>query len=47
MDVFLLFPYSAGLTNRMIIKAIAASPFIRDAKKAYEARERRMTWVSS
>lgn len=43
MDVLrpLRFPMSA--VNRFIIKAIAASPFIRDARKNHEAWEERMT----
>ena len=43
MDVLRPLPYLVGLLNRMIIKAIAAPPFIRDAKKNHEAWERRMT----
>jgi len=43
MDVLRPFPYLAGLLNRMVIKAIAASPFIRSAKKYHEAWERRMS----
>ena len=42
MDVFRLLPYLGGLLNRMVIKAIAASLFIRDVKENHEARERRM-----
>jgi hypothetical protein len=42
MDVFQPLPYLEGLLNRMVIKAIAASPFIRDVKENHEARERRM-----
>ena len=41
MDVLRPLPYLVGLLNRMIIKAIAASPFIRDAKRNHEAWERR------
>jgi len=43
MDVLRPLPYLVGLLNRMIIKAIAASPFIRDAKRNHEAWERRMS----
>jgi hypothetical protein len=43
MDVFLWLPYLAGLLNRMVITAIAASPFIRDVKTNHEACERRMS----
>jgi aspartyl/asparaginyl beta-hydroxylase (cupin superfamily) len=45
MDVLrpLSFPMSA--INRWIIKAIAASPFITDAKKNHEAWEARMTEI--
>jgi hypothetical protein len=43
VDVLRALPYLAGLLNRMVIKAIAASPFIRDAKKYHEAWERRMS----
>ena len=43
MDVSRPFPYLGGLLKRMVIKAIAASPFIRDVKKNHEARERRMS----
>jgi hypothetical protein len=43
MDVLPPLPYLAGLLNRMLIKAIAASPFIRDVEKNHEAWERRMS----
>jgi ornithine lipid ester-linked acyl 2-hydroxylase len=43
MDVLRPLPYLVGLLNRMVIKAIAASPFIRDAKRNHEAWERRMS----
>jgi hypothetical protein len=43
MDVLQALPYLAGLLNRMAIKAIAASPFIRDVNKNHEAWERRMS----
>ena len=33
MDVFRPLPYFEGLPNRMVIKAIAALPFIRDVEK--------------
>jgi beta-hydroxylase len=47
MDVLRPLPYFVGLLNRMIIKAIAASPFIRDAKRNHEAWERRMSQIWS
>jgi len=43
MDVPAALPYLAGLLNRMVIKAIAASPFIREVKKKREALERAMS----
>jgi hypothetical protein len=43
MDVLRPLPYLAGLLNGMAIKAIAASPFIRDVKKNDEAWGRRMS----
>lgn len=43
MDVLRPLPFPVSLLNWIIIKAIAASPFIRDAKKNHEAWERRMT----
>jgi len=43
MDVLRPLPYLVGLLNRMIIKAIAASPFIRDTKRNHEAWEHRMS----
>jgi hypothetical protein len=43
MDVLRPLPYLVSLLNRMIIKAIAASSFIRDAKRNHEAWERRMS----
>ena len=42
MDVLRPLPYLVGLLNRTIIKAIAASPFIRDAKRNHDAWEQRM-----
>lgn len=42
MDVLRPLPFFVGLLNRAIIKAIAASPFVRDAKKNHEDWERRM-----
>ena len=33
MDVFRPLPYFGGLLNRMVIKAFAALPFIRDVEK--------------
>jgi hypothetical protein len=47
VDVFRPLPYFAGLINRMILKAIAVSPFIRDAKKNHGAPERRMAQIWS
>jgi hypothetical protein len=44
MDVLRPLPYLAGLLkNRTIIKAIAASPFIRGATENHQAWERRMS----
>jgi hypothetical protein len=43
MDVLRLSSYLTGLLNRMVIKAIAVSPFIRDVNKHHEAWERRMS----
>ena len=43
MDVLRPLPYLVGLLNRMIIKAIAASPLIRDTKRNREAWEHRMS----
>ena len=43
MDVFCPLPYFEGLLNRMVIKAIAASSFIRYVNKNHEAWERRMS----
>jgi hypothetical protein len=43
MDVFRPVPYLAGLLNRMVIKAIAASPLIRDVKKNLVAWERHVS----
>lgn len=43
MDVFRPLPYLGGLLNRMVIKAIAASLFIRDVKKKREALGRAMS----
>jgi aspartyl/asparaginyl beta-hydroxylase (cupin superfamily) len=45
MDVLRPLPFFVGLLNRLVIKAIAASPFIRDAKKNHEAWERRMSQI--
>ena len=45
MDVLRPLPYFVGLLNRVTIKAIAASPSIRDAKKNHEAWERRMSQI--
>jgi len=43
MDVLRLSSYLTGLLNRMVIQAIAVSPFIRDVNKNHEAWERRMS----
>jgi hypothetical protein len=43
MDVLRLLPYLFGLLNRMIIKAIAASPFIRNIKRNHEVWEHHMS----
>jgi hypothetical protein len=43
MDVLRAFPYLAGLLNRMAIKAIAVSPFIRNVEKNQEAWKRRVS----
>jgi hypothetical protein len=43
VDVFRLLSYLGGLLNRMVIKAIAASLFIRDVIKNPVAGERRMS----
>jgi hypothetical protein len=40
MDVFKPLPYLTGLLNRMVIKAITASPFIRAVTKNREVLER-------
>ena len=45
MDVLRPLPYLIGLLNRTIIKAIAASPFVRDAKRNHDAWERRMAQI--
>ena len=43
MDVLRPLRFPMSLINAFIIKAIAASPFIRDAKKNHEAWEQKMT----
>jgi hypothetical protein len=43
MDVFQPLSYLGGLLNRTVIKAIAASPFIREIKENREAWERRLS----
>jgi ornithine lipid ester-linked acyl 2-hydroxylase len=43
MDVMRPLRFPMSLINGLIIKAIAASPFIRDAKKNHEAWEQKMT----
>lgn len=45
MDVMRPLPFFVSLLNKLIIRAIAASPFIRDAKKNHEEWERRMTQI--
>lgn len=45
MDVLRPLTYFVGLLNWVTIKAIAASPSIRDAKKNHEAWERRMIQI--
>jgi hypothetical protein len=45
MDVLRPLPYLVGLLNRMIIKAIAASLFIRYVKTNHEAWQRRVTQI--
>lgn len=42
MDVLRPLPLPVALLNRGIIKAIAASPFIRDARRNHEAWEQKM-----
>jgi len=43
MDVLRPLRFPMSMINAFIIKAIAASPFIRDAKKNHEAWEQKMT----
>lgn len=43
MDVVRPLPFPVSLLNSLVIKSIAASPFIRDAKKNHEEWERRMS----
>ena len=45
MDVLRPLPFLVSLLNAFIIKVIAASPFIRDAKKNHEAWERRISQI--
>jgi len=45
MDVLRPLRFPMSLVNAFVIKAIAASPFIRDAKKNHEAWEERMTEI--
>jgi hypothetical protein len=47
MDVLHPVPYLAGLLTRMVIKAIAASLFIRDVKEKHKAWERQLSrlWI--
>ena len=42
MDVLRPLPFPISLLNSLVIKSIAVSPFIRDAKKNHEDWERRM-----
>ena len=42
MDVLRPLPWPVALLNDLIIKIIAASPFIRDAKKNHDEWEKRM-----
>jgi hypothetical protein len=42
MDVSRPLPYLEGLLNRLVIKAIAVSPFIRGVHRNNEACERRI-----
>jgi beta-hydroxylase len=42
MDVMRPLRFPMSMLNELIIKAIAASPFIRDAKKNHEAWEQQM-----
>lgn len=37
------FPYLTGLLNRMVIKAIAVSPYIRDVNKNHGTWERHLS----
>jgi hypothetical protein len=43
IDVSRPFSYLTGLLNRMVIKASAVSPFIRDVNENHGAWERRMS----
>lgn len=43
MDIVRPLPFPISLLNSIVIKSIAASPFIRDAKKNHEDWERRMS----
>ncbi|MFL6584372.1 MAG: aspartyl/asparaginyl beta-hydroxylase domain-containing protein [Chthoniobacterales bacterium] len=43
MDVVRPLPFPVSVLNAFVIRAIAASPFIRDAKKNHEAWEQRMS----
>lgn len=43
MDVLRPLRFPMSILNRFVIKAIAASPFVTDAKKNHEAWEQRMT----
>lgn len=45
VDVMRPLPFPVSLLNNFIVKAIAASPFIRDAKKNHEEWERRMRQI--
>lgn len=45
MDVLRPLRFPMSLVNQLILKAIAASPFIRDAKKNHEDWEKRMSEI--
>jgi beta-hydroxylase len=42
MDVLRPLPWPVAMLNDLIIKIIAASPFIRDAKRNHDEWEKRM-----
>ena len=45
MDVLRPLPFPVAMLNRFIIKIIAASPFIRDAKKNHDEWEKKMASI--